>query len=61
MSIASKSPAPILRSAPGALLSFYYFGSVPFVLGLLYFWADMSHSANANEYGAMAALGLALL
>jgi hypothetical protein len=51
----------ILRSAPVALLSVYYFGSVPFVLGLLYFWADMSRGANAHEYSTMAALGLAFL
>lgn len=51
----------ILRAAPGALLSVYYIGSVPFVLGLLYFWADMSRNAEAYEYSAMAALGLSLL
>lgn len=51
----------ILRSAPGTLLSVYYIGSVPFMLGLLYFWADMSRSARAYEYSAMAALGLSLL
>jgi len=51
----------ILRAAPGALLSAYYIGSVPFVLGLLYFWADMSRSADAYEYSAVAALGLSFL
>lgn len=51
----------ILRSAPVALLSPYYAGSVPFVLGLMYFWADMSRSADAFRYHAGAALGLALL
>jgi len=51
----------LLRTAPGLLLSAYYLGSVPFVLGLLYFWADMSRSANANEYSAAAALGLSIL
>lgn len=51
----------ILRSAPVALLSLYYAGSVPFVLGLMYFWADMSRSAGAFRYDAGAALGLALL
>ena len=51
----------ILRSAPGSLLSVYYIGSVPFILGLLYFWADMSRSARAYEYSAMAALGLSFL
>ena len=51
----------ILRSSPVALLTVYYFGSVPFVLGLLYFWADMSRSANAHEYSAVAAIGLSVL
>jgi hypothetical protein len=51
----------LLRTGPGLLLSVYYLGSVPFVLGLLYFWADMSRSPNANEYSAAAALGLAVL
>ena len=51
----------ILRSAPGRLLSVYYIGGVPFVLGLLYFWADMSRSAEAHQYSAMASFGLAFL
>ena len=51
----------LLRTGPGLLLSVYYLGSVPFVLGLLYFWADMSRSPNAREYSAAAALGLAVL
>lgn len=51
----------LLRTAPLFLLSVYYLGSVPFILGLLYFWADMSRSAHAHEYSAAAALGLAML
>jgi len=51
----------LLRSTPGDLLGGYYLGSVPFILGLLYFWADMSRSANAHEYSAVFALGLAFL
>ena len=51
----------LLRSAPGSLLVGYYLGSAPFVLGLMYFWADMSRSANAGEHRAMAALTLAFL
>ena len=51
----------LLRSAPVALLAGYYLGSVPFVLGLLYFWADMSRNAHANEHSAVAAAGLAFL
>ncbi len=50
-----------LRTAPGWLLSVYYLGTVPFVLGLLYFWADMSRSPNAAQHSAAAALGLAAL
>ena len=51
----------LLRSAPGSLLAGYYLGSAPFVLGLMYFWADMSRSANAGEHHTMAALSLAFL
>jgi hypothetical protein len=51
----------LLRSAPGCLLAGYYLGSAPFVLGLMYFWADMSRSANAAEHRALAALSLAFL
>ncbi len=51
----------LLRSAPGRLLACYYLGSAPFVLGLMYFWADMSRSANAGEHRTVAALSLAVL
>ena len=33
-----------------ALLATYYLGSVPFILGLLFFWADMSSSATARDH-----------
>src|SRR5690349_18407287 len=51
----------LLRASPPATLSTYYFGAVPFVLGLLYFWADMSRSAFASQYLAERALILAAL
>lgn len=51
----------LLRTAPAHLLSIYYTGTLPFVLGLLYFWGDMSRNAFAAEYCAPAALGIALL
>lgn len=51
----------ILRKAPLSLLSTYAIGTLPFVLALLYFWADMSRSAHAQHYHAVASLGLALL
>jgi hypothetical protein len=51
----------LLRLSPFSLLFSYYIGSLPFVLGLLYFWADMSRNAFAREYCAVASLGLAML
>ena len=51
----------VLRQAPLFLLSSYYIGTLPFVLGLFYFWADMSRSADAHSYHAVASLGVALL
>jgi hypothetical protein len=51
----------LLRLSPVGLLSSYYIGSMPFVLGFLYFWGDMSRSAFAREYCAVSALGLAFL
>ena len=51
----------LLRAAPAAALASYYAGTLPFVLGLLYFWADMSRSAFAAQHLAGSALGLALL
>jgi len=48
----------LLRVAPAGALAAYYVGTLPFVLGLLYFWADMSKSAFAH---ARAAQGAALL
>ncbi len=51
----------VLRSAPPAALVCYYLGALPFVLGLVYFWADMSLNPLARNHDAEAALGLALL
>lgn len=51
----------LLRLSPASLLSIYYIGSMPFILGFFYFWGDMSRSAFAREYCAVSALGLALL
>ena len=47
----------LLRAGPGRLLAGYYLGSVPFVLGLMYFWADMSRSASAGPGRAALASG----
>ncbi|MDE3099198.1 MAG: DUF4129 domain-containing protein [Verrucomicrobiota bacterium] len=50
-----------LRTAPVATLAVYYLGSIPFVLGLLFFWTDMSRSPFANQHLADASLAMAVL
>jgi hypothetical protein len=50
-----------LRTAPAATLAVYYLGAIPFVLGLLYFWADMGRSPFASQHLADSALGVAAL
>ena len=42
----------LLKRSAGRLLTPYYAGSLPFVLGFLYFWADMSRGANAWQHCA---------
>jgi hypothetical protein len=51
----------VLRTAPIATLTMYYVGAIPFVLGFLYFWTDMSRSAFASQHLAEASLGTAAL
>ena len=51
----------LLRKAPLSLLAPYYIGSLPFVLGLMFFWSDMKNNAFAAEHCAAASLGMALL
>lgn len=51
----------LLRTAPLGVVVSYYIGSVPFVMGMLYFCSDMSRSAFADERCLAASLGLALL
>jgi hypothetical protein len=51
----------LLRLVPPAAWTSYLLGSLPFVLGLLYFWADMSRNPFAYEHLAAASLTLALL
>ena len=38
----------LLRRTPLNVLALYYLGALPFVLGFLYFWADLSQSAFAS-------------
>ncbi len=51
----------LVRRAPAGTLASYYVGALPFALGLLYFWADMSRSAFARPRLAGEALGVAVL
>ncbi len=51
----------LLRGKARALLPLYYIGSLPFILGFLFFWGDMSRNAYAAEHCAAASLGLAAL
>lgn len=48
-------------SLPVAIWVPYVLGTFPFVLGLLYFWNDMSKNAFAGEYCLRASLGMSLL
>jgi len=49
----------LLRRTPISAWACYYIGALPFIIALLYFWADMSRSAFAGEHCFSAALGLA--
>src|ERR1017187_8171024 len=51
----------LLRTAPAATLAVYYLGAIPFVLGLLFFWADMSRSPLAPQHLAGGSFGVAAL
>jgi hypothetical protein len=51
----------LLRLHAGATLPAYYAGSLPFILGLLYFWAEMSRSPFGAQHLARESLGMALL
>ncbi len=51
----------LLRTAPSSVFVIYYLGSLPFILGLIYFWADMSKSAVADQHCAEMSLFLAIL
>ncbi len=53
--------AQLLRRAPVSVLAVYYLGSIPFGLGFLYFWADMSCGADASRNLSQEAFGVALL
>jgi len=51
----------LLRYAPPGAWAAYLAGTAPFVLGLLFFWSDMSRSAFAGRHVVGASLGMAAL
>lgn len=51
----------LVRAAPLGTLASYYVGALPFALGLLYFWADLSRNPVAHQHAIEAAFGMTLL
>jgi len=51
----------LIRSAPKGALLCYYTGSATCVLGMVYFWADMSQGAFARDHIMEASLGAVVL
>src|SRR6185437_16009515 len=51
----------LLRTAPIGTLAIYYLGAIPFVLGLLFFWADMSRNPYAPGHLADASFAVCVL
>jgi hypothetical protein len=51
----------LLRWMPVAALCLYYIGALPFILGYLYFWADMSEGAFAQDHAGLGSLLVVLL
>ena len=51
----------LLRRAPAGTWGYYYGATLPFVLGLLFCWADLSRDPDAESLAPWAALGLAAL
>src|SRR6185436_2601676 len=50
----------LFRTAGLPTLALYYIGTMPFILALLYFWADMSRDAYAAQRILPASLTVAL-
>jgi hypothetical protein len=50
----------LLRMAPLRTFLAYYIGTAPFILGVLFFWSDMSRGAFADDRLAAETMGLVL-
>lgn len=49
----------LLRTTPLASLWLYYLGTIPFAVGVFFFWADMSRSSYASQDAALGSLAIA--
>ncbi|NNE92275.1 MAG: DUF4129 domain-containing protein [Verrucomicrobiales bacterium] len=50
----------LLRTASAGTIFTFYLGTIPFVVGLFYFWADMSQSSFAVRDSPVAAAGMTI-
>ena len=55
----SEEAAFLLRNSPASVWACYYLGTMPFVLGLLYFWSNMTRGQPGTEQVLLGSLGLA--
>ncbi len=51
----------LLRMAPARIHALYFAGTIPFLLGFLFFWTEMSRNVQAEDQLVDFSLGLALL
>ncbi len=51
----------LLRSLPMAVLCLYFIGALPYLLGSLYFWGDMSEGAFAQDHAGLESLLVVML
>jgi len=51
----------LLRMAPARIHALYFAGTIPFLLGFLFFWTEMSRNVQAEDRLVDSSLGLALL
>ncbi len=51
----------LLRMAPARIHALYFAGTIPFLLGFLFFWTEMSRNVQAEDQLVDFSLGMALL
>jgi hypothetical protein len=51
----------LLRMSPARIHALYFAGTIPFLLGFLLFWTEMSRNVQAEDHVVESALGMALL